>query len=562
MATNPYVNKVEYGGNTLIDLTGDTVTPNALLQGYTAHGPSGAPISGTLVQPISISGATVTLIPNTFVYDGTEKTQGVASVVLDGETLTEGTDYVVTGDAHTNAGTYALNILGVNAYNGAIAVSWSIAKAHGTISVSPASVSIQGIGGSETATITYTGDGNVSVSSSDTGVATPSISGDTVAITGVASGTATITVTLGEGNNYLGASAQISAEVVATRIYGVSWPKTSTTKLSRTDDAALFTDPVPAVSGGNGSSPFDNQFPWSGMVRETISGNEMVKIPKFWFKWTNKSGSLKLQISNTAVEGFHVSPAHADRGDGKGERDYVYIGRYHCDSAYKSVTGASPISNIKRATARSGCKGLGTGFYQLDYAMWWTVRMLYLVEYADWDSQTVIGYGGGNNSATHNSGASDPAQYHTGTMQNSRTAYGDGVQYRYIEDPWGNVLDWCDGIVTSSNAAYVCNDPSKYGDTTSKYTKVSNGISSSGCISGWSVPTISGLEWALYPNAIVSDNNYSTYCADRATTNSSGVVVYVGGSYGQSRSTGMFYSNTQRASNTTGSIGARLQYLP
>lgn len=41
-------NKVVYGGETLIDLTADTVTANTLLQGSTAHDKSGAVISGAV----------------------------------------------------------------------------------------------------------------------------------------------------------------------------------------------------------------------------------------------------------------------------------------------------------------------------------------------------------------------------------------------------------------------------------------------------------------------------------------------------------------------------------
>ena len=47
MANNTYVNKVQYGSSTLIDLTSDTVTAGTLLSGYTAHDASGAPITGT-----------------------------------------------------------------------------------------------------------------------------------------------------------------------------------------------------------------------------------------------------------------------------------------------------------------------------------------------------------------------------------------------------------------------------------------------------------------------------------------------------------------------------------
>lgn len=48
MANNPYVNKVQYGNEVLIDISNDTVTANKILSGYTAHNKAGAPISGTI----------------------------------------------------------------------------------------------------------------------------------------------------------------------------------------------------------------------------------------------------------------------------------------------------------------------------------------------------------------------------------------------------------------------------------------------------------------------------------------------------------------------------------
>lgn len=41
------VNRVDYGGSTLVDLTADTVTAETLLQGRTAHGKDGERIIGT-----------------------------------------------------------------------------------------------------------------------------------------------------------------------------------------------------------------------------------------------------------------------------------------------------------------------------------------------------------------------------------------------------------------------------------------------------------------------------------------------------------------------------------
>lgn len=45
------VNKVNYAGTTLIDLTADTVTEDKLLKGVTAHNAAGAKITGTYTAP-------------------------------------------------------------------------------------------------------------------------------------------------------------------------------------------------------------------------------------------------------------------------------------------------------------------------------------------------------------------------------------------------------------------------------------------------------------------------------------------------------------------------------
>ena len=49
------VNKVNYGSKVLIDLTGDTVTAESLLKGYTAHNAAGEAVSGAAVIPTKTS---------------------------------------------------------------------------------------------------------------------------------------------------------------------------------------------------------------------------------------------------------------------------------------------------------------------------------------------------------------------------------------------------------------------------------------------------------------------------------------------------------------------------
>lgn len=52
------VNKVVYGGKTLIDLTGDTVTTDKLLKGITAHGKDGEVVTGACTFDVDSNDAT------------------------------------------------------------------------------------------------------------------------------------------------------------------------------------------------------------------------------------------------------------------------------------------------------------------------------------------------------------------------------------------------------------------------------------------------------------------------------------------------------------------------
>lgn len=54
------ISKVIYGGETLIDLTNDTVEPDKLLEGITAHGPDGEPVTGTCTFDADTSDANAT----------------------------------------------------------------------------------------------------------------------------------------------------------------------------------------------------------------------------------------------------------------------------------------------------------------------------------------------------------------------------------------------------------------------------------------------------------------------------------------------------------------------
>ena len=440
-------------------------------------------------------------------------------------------------------------------------VAWSIQKAAGSLSLSPTSMTLDADNPSKTITVTRSGTGAISAQSSAPDVASVSVSGNKITVTGHENGDVTVTVNVAADSNYNAPAAKTCSVTVSfAQIYGVQWDGTASTTWSRTDAAETFVNPTPAVNNGNGSSPFDTIMPWAGMVVEDdATAGKLVKIPKYWFKWTRSGNGMKLQISNGPEAGFHVSPAHADRGDGKGERDYVYVGRYHCNTSYKSQAGSQPAASMTRAQARSNIHNLGSTYWQYDFAMYWTIMMLYLVEYANWNSQATIGYGCSPSSQKFNMGAADAMIYHTGTSAASRTTYGS-VQYRHIEGLWDNVYDWCDGIRFSGSTVYCIANPASFSDT-SGGTNVGTRATSSGYISGWTNPTADGFEYALYPNAV--SGSETTYVCDYCNYNASGVVLRVGGDFGQVQSRGAFFLfGNNAASDAVTNIGCRLQKLP
>ena len=443
-------------------------------------------------------------------------------------------------------------------------VIWKIGQAAGTLTVNPTIINLDKTKLSDTFTIGGDYDGTLSVSSKDEKVATISRNGATVTVNSVNSttGSTEITVSCTAGKNYTKpADQKVTVNAKFVTIYGVQWAGTSDTKLTRTDAALDFIDPTPALSNGTGSSPFDDLMPWSGMVKTERIGGMMVAIPKFWYKLTQSGTILKIQIADGEVDGFSVSPAHMNRGDGK-VRDTVYIGRYHCSSSnWKSAANVPPKVNVTRGEARTGITGLGTGIYQMDLAMRFTLWLLYIVEYANWDSQSTIGGGcsltSASSSAVFNMGYTDNMGYHTGTTQSSR-GYG-GTQYRYIEGLWDNCYDWMDGCYYN-NGFYVQLNPSSFAscDSSSGGTVIGTNITN-GYPSALTVSSSGGFPM-FYPTA--SSGSTSTYIPDYWNYNASGPCLLVGGYYSQSLSLGLFYVSYHTASNKNASIGCRLMELP
>ena len=342
---------------------------------------------------------------------------------------------------------------------------------------------------------------------------------------------------------------------INTPVFGAEWDGMSAPVLVRTENAAGLEDPIPALDNGTGSSPFDNFYPWKGMYKiEDVNAGTLIGIPKFYYKIIQDGLGIKFQISQTYKNGFLCSPFHMDKGDGIGERDWVYIGRYHNSSNHKSETGIMPYLQTITNT-RTNIHTLGSDVWNSDYAARITLWLLYIIEFANWDSQATIGYGCGNGSSYSNNGLTDDMQYHTGTDKSTRTTYGH-TQFRYIEDLWGNGQDWLDGIYFDGTNVYIKKNPADF-NVSGTGTIIGKRQTSSGNIASWSIPEIDGYEYFIFPNRLGGNYTIPDYYSYSST--STYTLLVTGSTYSQSTSVGLF--NLYAYSNS-GTSTSRLMKLP
>lgn len=526
----------------------------------------------------SIGRATISTIPaqsGTLTYTGSAQSPSWSN--YDAEKLDLGGT-----SSGTDAGTYTATFTPTKNYQWsggdttAKTVDWSIGKAAGSLTLNKSSLTLTDSAKTGTINVTRPGDGAITAESSAPGVASVSVSGTVVTVTGKAAGTAVITVKVAAGSNYNApANKTVNVSVEFAQVFGVRWNKSSSStalsRLTQSNDpndyvtVDISTEPSPAVGTGTGSSPFDSYAPWKDMEEYNIINNAvshkrgesgfsrtsydtMVYIPEFWFKIVESGNYRYFYIANKAKDGFTKHP-----GSGK------YVGRYNTVSGNASKSGAAPLVNQTRSQFRSGAKGKGSKWSLHDFAAWNAVWLLYLVEFADWNSQAQIGRGYvDSNSSAINSGATDSMSYHTGRP--SGTDGKTAVQYRHIENPWGNVWEWIDGANFNNRAAYICTNPANYADdTTSNYTSAGVTLCSSGWIKDLGLSNT--FPWAFLPDA--NGGSETTYIPDYVLSNSGWRVLMVGGVWGNGSDAGLFcFDAYNSSSGSGGGIGARLLFHP
>ena len=324
------------------------------------------------------------------------------------------------------------------------------------------------------------------------------------------------------------------------------------------------------------------------------AGQVMVEIPKFFVKMTKVGNLNTWWISDKKQAGFSVHPAFVKNGTEVAAR---YVSAYDAcafdgssvivtDNADNqsarvntatdkliSVSGQYPMAGLTRNEFRLLAANRGTGWRQLDFYLMSAIQLLYLVEYRTFNSQFAISDGNtrhttwtaGGTFATNNrtcvSGLSNALGNRsggsaTGTINSSNN--GDYVSYRGIENWFGNVWNWVDGINIGPGGNYkwwVSNTDTQFADNTStNYTEIGTAASSDGFITN-----VLDIATAFIPSAVAGSS--TTGLADQYFRATGNRVLAVGGSASNGAAAGGFcLSALADSSLRVRNFGARLAF--
>ena len=347
-----------------------------------------------------------------------------------------------------------------------------------------------------------------------------------------------------------------TANMLSSWRFGVSGLGNSNPTLTRTYDNVGKTDSI-NTGAGTITTDFDSIFNFETVVQD---GNTMIKIPLMYKHFDT--------ITDNQITAFSISNAKADdswlpypcfvKQDGSGDvMPYILISKGKAtgtSSKATCVSGGMPLVKVTRAQARAAARANGTGWQQFDWMVLQLLRDLFCVVFATTNSQLIfLGRTTGFSAAASVGGTwniSTPCGWNTTTMQN---------RFFGIEDIFGNVNDWCDGVTFSGSTVYSTVNPSLFSDGTSNMINSGARPTSSSYISALTYNT--AQPFLNHPSA-ASGGETQYYC-DYEWYSSSGVVLYVGGYWAGGAYAGLWCSGGgDDASLSVSYIGGRLVYRP
>ena len=297
------------------------------------------------------------------------------------------------------------------------------------------------------------------------------------------------------------------------------------------------------------AATFNNHPVYAGIIDQTIDGQAMVRVPKFYVKTglvpagEPNAGKRYWMVSDQPAAGFELHPAFRSGG---AEINQFWVGKYQGTadgSKLGSAAGVNPLVSIDfptmqgRASARNtaGVTGFALwNIYQLS-----AIQVLALIEMGGSDSQALIGQGNVSGSTVLATNNATVAQ----------------ATWRGIVGLWGNVYQMVDGLRTSASSLFEIWDKNgnKSYITTSQAAPASNSYPVT-----MSMATGTDYDLGLVFAAATVDTQANGSFADRFYSNPS-CVAYHGGTCGNGAYAGLFFLHVHyAASDSSASIGGRL----
>jgi hypothetical protein len=338
-------------------------------------------------------------------------------------------------------------------------------------------------------------------------------------------------------------------------------------------------------------------------------GMVMVEIPKFYVRRQVAGTITTWSVSDTALPGFVVHPAFNKNGVEVSHRYYsaydacafdvsgsVYISGLNRDNAVSntpnvdatattgdklaSVSGIYPMVGLTRAQFRTLAANRGSGWRQLDWTLFSAVQVLYLTEYQTFFSQSRLGDGNVNGSYVTQSGDQNDSPNSIAGLTNSiGNASTNGSQasagakpgtafmsYRGIENFYGNVWNWADGIIGNPDGSvsadqmrmWWTNNSADFSDSVkTNMTEIAVNLATGNDFAA----ALAATDYFFVATS-VSGGSSSTYTTDRWTgSTSDDRVVRVGGDANNGALAGAFaVAASLDSSAASRSVGARLAF--
>ena len=299
----------------------------------------------------------------------------------------------------------------------------------------------------------------------------------------------------------------------------------------------------------------------------------MVEQPKFYYKVVplktedvalNSERCTKLRkaryyVSDTMREGFKLHPAFIKN---KVELDKVYMSAYEGSVENEKLwsrSGYAPQVYQTVATFRTHVKARGERWDPCLIQFCWMNTLMFLIEYAEFDAQQTLGYGQSNLSGPVKTGLTSELGNATGKVYNSETDVNCSVNYRGIENLYGNLWMLCDGLTVNNYMVYVA-DHDYVMNSAAEPNEREKGLqccASSGYISAFCY--VPKYDWCFIPLEVSGDANKPVGDKFWAATIKGWRVCYYGGNYGDSSGCGLSSLNlNEQTSYTYTYFGSRL----